>query len=176
MSADDHWYYRPFSDVHRSALPLAEEAATAIRDLAAAAHPRETGGLLLGWWNEKVPVVRDAIEVLDPRAGHTRWTRHEAAARAALLAAVRAADGSGIGYVGEWHSHPADVGPSSRDIRELQRISRQYPLPLVLAVARRRGPIDVRIARNGRLTTPHRLAATRRALRTVNSNSTKETP
>jgi hypothetical protein len=153
VSAADHWYYGSLRNVHRNTLTLSDEAAATVRDLSARAHPRETGGLLLGWWDHELPVVRAAVEVPDPRGGHTSWTRHENTAAAALAAAI-ATSPARVGYIGEWHSHPADIGPGSRDISELRRISRQYQLPVVLAVARHRGPIDVRLARNGRLTSP----------------------
>jgi proteasome lid subunit RPN8/RPN11 len=113
MSAEDHWYVRPLREVHRVALPLFSTATRTIRELSAAAHPRETGGLLLGWWDQCVPVVRAAFEVSDPRAGHNRWTRHEDSATAALAAALAASHEPRLGYIGEWHSHPADIGPAA---------------------------------------------------------------
>jgi proteasome lid subunit RPN8/RPN11 len=175
MRAEQHGYLRPQREVDRVAVPLSATTTRTIRQLAAAAHPRETGGLLLGWWDQSAPIVCAAVEVPDSHAGRNRWTRHEERAATALAAALAASVEAYVGYVGEWHSHPLDLGPSSRDISELRRISRQYPLPIVLAVARRRGRIDTRIAVGGRLTTPRRLAAVDSAVPTTDASTPKET-
>jgi integrative and conjugative element protein (TIGR02256 family) len=124
---------------------------TALRGLAESAYPNETGGLLLGWWQDGVPVVNSVAEVPDPNAGRTCWTRDETPAVAVLAAHRRATDNPLLGYVGDWHSHPANLGPSSADLRELRRISRQYTEPLLLLVVRKGGPIDGYRARSGRL-------------------------
>lgn len=156
MSADEHWWFRPVRAVHRCGLSLSEEAETGLRECAGLSHPCETGGLLLGWWQDRVPVVVAAVEVPDPDAGHHRWSRDEPSA-AQALERVRGAFPAHVGYVGDWHSHPADVGPSSQDLRAIRRASKQFDDPLVLAVARRGGRIDTRLAYRGRLTTVHAL-------------------
>jgi integrative and conjugative element protein (TIGR02256 family) len=172
VSADDHWFYRPIRRVHRNEVQLPDYVVTRLRTMAEAAHPRETGGLLLGWWEGMMPIVADVIEVPDPRATRTRWTRHEQSAASALEAALTSPRDPNLGYVGEWHSHPADLGPSSRDISELRSISRQYPNALVLAVVRYRGSVESRLARAGRLTTPGRLGAQPTLTGTVLVNET----
>lgn len=154
----DHWYFRPLGPAHRNQLDFPAQVADHLRGLAQSAHPRETGGLLLGWWEAGMPHVHSAVEVSDPDAGRTHWTRHEQAAAHALETALARSAEPGLGYVGEWHSHPANVGPSSVDLRELRTISKQYPHPLVLAVVRRQGTIETRIASRGRLTTHQRIA------------------
>lgn len=152
MSADEHWWYRTIRPVHRCGLTLDPALEEELHALAAAAHPRETGGLLLGWWQDGVPVVVAVVEVPDPSASSHRWTRDEPRA-ADALAVVRRTFPSDVGYVGDWHSHPADVGPSMQDLRAIRRASRQFDDALVLAVARRGGRIDTRLAHQGRLTT-----------------------
>ena len=136
-------------------LPVSAEVATTLRALAADAHPRETGGLLLGWWDKptNLPVVVDVVEVTDPDATGSRWTRDEAGA-ASALDTVRRSHPDGIGYVGDWHSHPRNAPPSGADLRALKRISRQYDFPVVLLVVRRDGPISTRLALHGRELTP----------------------
>lgn len=156
MSGDDHFWFRPLRDVHRCDWTPPEHVERLLRALAAAAHPRETGGLLLGWWDDGIPVVVTAIEVPDPQATGTRWTRQPDAARDALQAARAAADPD-VGYIGDWHSHPANVGASSRDIRQLRDDSRGYEHALALVVVRYGGQLDTRLARRGRLTTVPKL-------------------
>lgn len=153
MSGSDHWFYRPMRRVHQTDLQLPGDVAVAVRSMADSAHPFETGGLLLGWWEGQVPNVCAVVEVPDQGAGRTRWHRNERAAATALATAIRAAGNSDIGYVGDWHSHPANIGPSGRDLNELRSISHQYSHALVLAVVRHMGPIDTRLARGGSLTT-----------------------
>ncbi|WP_448629549.1 Mov34/MPN/PAD-1 family protein [Cellulomonas soli] len=118
---------------------------------AAAAHPRETGGLLLGWWNAHRVVVRHAVEVPDPGATTNSWSRDEPAAQAVLDAALAEHHHPWLGYVGDWHSHPAPCGASSQDVTSICRASRQYPEPLVLLVHRTDGALDHVVAHHGYL-------------------------
>jgi proteasome lid subunit RPN8/RPN11 len=117
-------------------LEVAPEVLAAIAAAADAAHPCETGGLLLGWWDEGRVVVRHAIEVQDPEATHTSWVRLESTAQAALEEALDRHPHPWLGYVGDWHSHPAACGASSQDITSILRASDQYEQPLVLLVHR----------------------------------------
>lgn len=126
--------------------------------MAASAHPTETGGLLLGWWSGPVPVAVAFVEVPDPCAHRNRWSRDEASAATALEQA-RTRYPAHVGYVGDWHSHPADVGPSPADIRAIRRVSRQYYDAVALAVVRRGGRVDTRLAHRGRLVTVDALTA-----------------
>lgn len=91
---------------------------------AGVAPMRETGGILLGWRHATGVHVEQALEVPDRQAGHTWYRRRHAPAEAALAAILdQLPEGSDLGYVGEWHTHPAPVGPSFCDRRELRRIS-----------------------------------------------------
>lgn len=159
MSTDDHWWYRLIRNAHRCGVTLDVGLEAELHALAASAHPRETGGLLLGWWQGRVPHVVAAVEVADPDAGRDRWTRDEARA-AQALECVRRTFPAHVGYVGEWHSHPGDVAPSMQDLRAIRRASRQFDDAIVLAVPRRGGPIDIRLAYRGRLTTVTALTST----------------
>lgn len=160
MRADDHRFYRPIRAVHRCGLTLDAGLEAQLHALAAMAHPRETGGLLLGWWQHRVPVVIAVVEVADPNAGRNRWTRDETRATQALER-VRRTFPAHVGYVGEWHSHPADVGPSMQDVRAIRRACRKFDEALVLAVVRHGGRIDTRLAHQGRLTTVSTLTSAR---------------
>jgi integrative and conjugative element protein (TIGR02256 family) len=106
---------------------VAATAADLIAKRACKAAPNETGGLLLGWWEGTAVVVAHAVEVQDPDATSSRWTRHENTAQAALDAALPDPTHPWLGYVGDWHSHPAPVDPSTTDELSLRYASRQYP-------------------------------------------------
>lgn len=152
MSDDEHFWFRPLRAVHRSGWTPPVHVALTLRQLATSAHPHETGGLLLGWWDDGLPVVTDAVELADQRATGNRWTRQPQAAQEAL-AAARARAAPDVGYIGDWHSHPADVGPSGRDLRQLKQDSADYDNALALVVVRHGGRLDTRLARHGHLTT-----------------------
>jgi integrative and conjugative element protein (TIGR02256 family) len=96
-----------------------EGLATKLRQLRDRSLPSETGGVILGYVDQK----RDAIHLVDVlpapmdsdsnRTGFTRGATGlpeaiaEAAARTANI----------VGYLGEWHSHPrhASAAPSAAD-------------------------------------------------------------
>lgn len=156
MSGAGHFWLRPLRAVHRCGWMPPEHVAVALRRFAVEAHPRETGGLLLGWWEQEVPVVAGAVEVPDPAATGTRWTRHSEAAAAALRHA-RATGDPTVGYVGDWHTHPADLGPSPQDLRQTKQDSTEYPHALALVVVRHGGRLDTRLALHGRPTTLSKL-------------------
>lgn len=122
-------------------------------------YPRETGGLLLGWWDGPGVVVRHAVEVPDACATTHSWSRDEARAQVALQAALAWHEHPWLGYVGDWHTHPAPCGASGQDISSIRRASRQFQRPLVLLVHRADGAFDHVVAHRGRrrravLTTP----------------------
>lgn len=129
---------------------LHADAASALTTAAAAAHPRETGGVLLGWWDDGRVIVRDAVEVVDPAATSHSWSREHDRAQRALEAALTVRDHPWLGYVGDWHSHPAESGPSGQDRLSIRNASRQYEHPVVLLVHRPNGTVDVAAAHRGR--------------------------
>jgi proteasome lid subunit RPN8/RPN11 len=131
-------------------ISLSGRARSVVDSAAAHAHPRETGGILIGWWDNPAVHVELAVEVPDPGATGHGWTRHEGAAQQALDEALRTAEHPWLGYVGDWHSHPAACGASRDDVSAIRRASRQYDHPLVLLVHRVDGTLDMRAARIGR--------------------------
>jgi proteasome lid subunit RPN8/RPN11 len=118
---------------------------------AGVAHPLETGGLLLGWWDADKIVIRHAVEVPDPSATTNSWTRDEPQAQAVLDAALTTHEHPWLGYVGDWHTHPGVCGASRRDISSICRASRQYDRPLALLVHRADGVFDQVVAHRGRI-------------------------
>lgn len=124
----------------------------AVTAAARRAEPKETGGLLLGWTEGGTIVVRHALEVPDPDATSTSWTRGETRANEALAKLLAEAEHPWLGYVGDWHAHPAPVGPSTTDKRSLKKDSRVKRESLVLIVHRSDETLDVLTAQRGSAT------------------------
>jgi proteasome lid subunit RPN8/RPN11 len=124
--------------------------AEVINRSAATAAPRETGGLLLGWWEPGAVVVQHAIEVVDPAATESSWCRSEETAQQALARALDQLDQLWLGYVGDWHNHPKPCLPSNTDLASISRASRQFAEPLALLVHTPGDILDVRAAHRGR--------------------------
>lgn len=120
-------------------------------NLAAAASPRETGGLLLGWWEAHMIVVRHAIEVPDGRATRTSWSRRPRKAKRILRDTLAQLEHPLLGYVGDWHSHPETCDASATDILSLTQTSEHYERPLLLLVHLPGQRLDIRVAHGGRI-------------------------
>lgn len=135
-------------------IELSPRALAIVRAAARRSHPTETGGLLLGWWDSGRIVVDTAAEVLDETATSSRWHRREVTAQQALDEVLKQHEDPWLGYVGDWHTHPAPSGPSYSDIAALRRSSQQYPDPLVLLVHRQDSQIDLAVAQRGRRRPP----------------------
>jgi integrative and conjugative element protein (TIGR02256 family) len=115
------------------------------------AYPLETGGLLLGWWDGQKIVIKDVVEVVDPKATHTSWIRYENSSQTTLDHVIERTSDPKLGYVGEWHSHPMSRRASPIDIDSLKKASIQYRNPLVLAVILPEGQLDLHVAYRGRV-------------------------
>lgn len=119
---------------------LTESARDVIIAAAAAAHPNETGGVLLGVLTNGRQWITAAAEVPHPGATGTYYEL-EGGAAPAIVDAMTLLD-SRLGYLGVWHSHPADVGPSSLDAQSMREIAADPTAGCerpVLIIARRRG-------------------------------------
>jgi proteasome lid subunit RPN8/RPN11 len=126
-------------DLRRPRLWLSEQAAADIRAAAAAAHPVETGGVLLGVYvGRRRPWVVRAVVVPSMRAGHTSYELPPGARPTAVDAARRI--DNRLGYLGDWHAHPRDADPSSTDVATMCDLAEDHdarcPHP-VLLIARR---------------------------------------
>lgn len=123
----------------RRSIPHIEVALTANADLRAAvraALPNETGGILLGWRTASGLFVGQAAEVPDPDATTHRYERNFASAKEMLQAALaNQPSDSLLGYVGEWHSHPAPVAASNADLRWIRHLARDLGGPIALVIA-----------------------------------------
>jgi integrative and conjugative element protein (TIGR02256 family) len=133
------------------AVTVAPNVVGVIAERAGWAAPKETGGLLLGWWENMTVVVSHAVEILDSEATSNSWTRREDTAQIASDVALRDLSHPWLGYVGDWHSHPGALDASPTDELSLRRASREYTKPLALLVYRTDGHLDVRVAYRGRI-------------------------
>lgn len=107
-------------------LVLSESAQVSMLAAAAKAHPNETGGILIGVHTRgEVPWVTHAIEIPTPDRGRHHYKIPAGATQPAVFAA-RHADHR-VGYLGDWHSHPADTGPSPTDLATLALFSIKHP-------------------------------------------------
>lgn len=95
--------------------------------------PVETGGILLGFRTRDLVVVTRTLTVPDPISSRSGYLRHHRRAQARLVAG-RGDAPPVVGYVGEWHTHPADVGPSRTDLRALEAVARLSDGPVALVV------------------------------------------
>lgn len=98
-----------------------------------AALPNETGGILLGFRTPCLIVVTRTVTVADPQSSRRGYLRRYRQAQA-RMAIGRGDAPPVVGYVGEWHTHPADVGPSRSDLRALAAIARLSQGPVALVV------------------------------------------
>ena len=119
----------------------------AIEAAGRASSPREAGGILLGWETADGFELTNALVVPDTAASRTNYTRDSDAAQAVLDCALATQpDGSPLGYIGEWHTHPTPCSPSPTDIRAMRSIARRLsnrPTVLLVAAFRHDGDIDL---------------------------------
>lgn len=123
---------------------LSADAARTIRDACWAALPRETGGILVGWRGgaSRLSVTAmTAVVVVDPVAGRTAYELDRERAQRALDVSIAHGLDSRLGYVGEWHSHPAPQPPSSQDLHSLSDSARLASGPVALVVAALSPPV-----------------------------------
>lgn len=105
--------------------------------LAIGALPRETGGILLGWYEGADLIIIDLVAVIDPSAGHFHYVRNHGRAQETLRSYLDSSRVEDIGYLGEWHSHPFASPPSSIDYDTLNAVARgggQSAAMVVLAI------------------------------------------
>lgn len=117
---------------------VAEAVLDGLRASAERSRPHETGGILVGVLRDGEPWITSAVEVRDLGRTSSRYVI-PAGATPAAVSAAQAADGR-VGYIGDWHSHPADVEASATDrgtlARNSRRRSRTKGVPTVMFVVR----------------------------------------
>jgi proteasome lid subunit RPN8/RPN11 len=105
---------------------------------AASGHPDEGGGVLLGVLTaDGRPWITKAVTVASSEATGNSYVL-PGSARPRTVDRARKHDDR-LGYLGDWHSHPADLGPSAEDSRTMRRLARTTPggPNPVLIIARR---------------------------------------
>lgn len=82
-------------------------------------YPRETGGILVGKIEGKTVIIQKAIGP-GPKAIHGRnnFIRDGDYSQERLNKYVKRTIGE-FDYIGEWHSHPLDNGPSAKDLNSM---------------------------------------------------------
>ena len=106
-------------------LVLSESAQVAMVDAANRAYPQETGGILIGAQLDGQPWATRAVEFTTPDRGRHHYKLPAGATQPAVRAARR--EDWRLGYLGDWHTHPADIGPSFTDLTTLARFSVRHP-------------------------------------------------
>jgi proteasome lid subunit RPN8/RPN11 len=119
-------------------IKFSESAVATIQAAARKSHPLETGGILLGVHIGGEPWVTKAVEVATDQRGRTHFVIPANTVPALVLAAQR--EDPRLGYLGDWHSHPADVGASVTDRATMARLFRMLRSlhPPILVIARPR--------------------------------------
>jgi integrative and conjugative element protein (TIGR02256 family) len=102
---------------------ISEAVAGHLEAAAATTHPFEAGGILAGVLASGRPWVTHVVEVASAAGPRPSYYEFPPATRAKVIQLLRKSD-SRVGYLGEWHSHPTDAGPSSTDIESVRRIGR----------------------------------------------------
>lgn len=107
----------------RPGLLIALEAAELILKLSRLEYPWETGGALAGFTSRNSVVITHATGP-GPQAERGRASfRRDGDSTQDAVDQIFGDTGGVSDYVGEWHSHPSPVGPSTTDRRAMSRIS-----------------------------------------------------
>ena len=101
---------------------VTDDALEMMRTAGLAALPSETGGILVGFRTEDQVVVTRATVVPDADSSRRDYMLRKQRASLTFIW-LQAIAGPVAGYVGDWHTHPADVPASSTDIASLERIA-----------------------------------------------------
>ena len=115
---------------------LSEAAYKAILIEAMCRMPRETGGILLGYWSTPQEAVITAIVGPGPKAVHRKRSFQPDSSYHELEIARHYADsGRTETYLGDWHTHPkASAYMSSRDESTLQALADYAPARLATPI------------------------------------------
>ena len=101
------------------------------------AAPFETGGLLLGFQTHTGPFVTSVVEIVAVAPAPARFVIPSDITQA-IVQNHRNLDPR-VGYLGDWHSHPASVGPSFTDFATLESLARDGRGPRLIALVRPQG-------------------------------------
>lgn len=117
---------------------VAEQVLESLRRSAEKARPLETGGILVGVLRDGEAWVTSAVEVIDECRTSASFVIPYGVTPIAVEAAME--HDRRVGYLGDWHSHPANVAASLTDkatLRcEARRKTRPRKVPAILIVVR----------------------------------------
>lgn len=137
---------RLFDDL---ALFIDEGVEQKLRALRAKKAPRETGGVLLGYFdfNVKAVVIVDGLPAPADSKATGAWFERGVEGLATAVANASKRTAGIVGYVGEWHSHPPghSAAPSGNDIVQLAYLARQMAEDGLPAISLIVGENDVQV-------------------------------
>lgn len=142
---------------------ISEQVIIVIKEAASGSHPEEIGGILLGVYVNDRPWVTHSVQIESVEPRHNFY-RLPSGVRPRVVDELRKIDAR-LGYLGEWHSHPANVGPSLKDKLSMTCIAlhskNTCPNPLLMVVKRDETgySLDIREWRGWRLTRLHAILA-----------------
>lgn len=115
---------------------ISEEAKELLIRASASSHPMETGGILAGVLVNGRPWVTHVKEIPSKTRNHSSYVL-PAGETSRGVESLRGSDYR-VGYLGDWHSHPANIGASPLDIRTLKQSARNGDTrtPLLIVVRR----------------------------------------
>ncbi|MGF0308941.1 Mov34/MPN/PAD-1 family protein [Rhodococcus sp. IEGM1428] len=119
----------------RPQLSLTQQAHNALRAHARASRRCEYGGVLVGYRTQNGLHIEDALLVPDHTAARTHYLRRGRDATTVLAEYLDLQSDPVIGYVGEWHTHPAPAPPSAIDHAAMRLMSSKNKRPVALVVA-----------------------------------------
>lgn len=131
---------------------MSESVLERLKDTADRSHPLETGGILIGVRAAESPWVTEVREFDSPGRGPAQFILPRGVTQRSVRDARRA--DARLGYLGDWHSHPADVPASGTDLLTTRTSALAMRRPVLLLVARRRGAtyaLDLSMARGTRI-------------------------
>lgn len=117
---------------------LSETIAKRILGASERAYPLETGGILAGVSVENHPWITHSIEIRSKNRDESHYTPPKDS-RSRAINRLRKLNPK-LGYIGEWHTHHARVGPSYPDIQSIKGIGKDVglrKLPVVLMLSMR---------------------------------------
>lgn len=121
---------------------LTDEARENMIKAAASAHPKETGGVLVGvvlshGHGAGRPWVTHAVEVWSRKRTPNQYEL-PLGARRRVVERLRRSNAL-LGYLGDWHSHTDDIEPSPKDTDSIASasVTGDSPRPLLFVVRRR---------------------------------------
>ena len=100
---------------------ITEAARDTLISAASGAYPFETGGVLIGVFAWGRPWVTHAKEIMTDHRS-TNYFELPSGSRNRTVAQLRKKDNR-LGYLGDWHSHPCDFGPSSADQNAMAKLA-----------------------------------------------------